>query len=228
VKHSHYFKDVSTLTTIDVYRLLRLFNVTDPCFQHALKKILLAGGRMHKDVDKDVQEAIDTLTRWQGMRIEDQAPPAVITELYDGDGIHRDSVEDMARAAGVDLADAYMADDPNRTVNVHYSVKLGDDGCAVFRSAGGEWALRKDGQLSIPAASCACGRATLEDQFVDTTNWQPVDQTQCYQYLRDNELVDIQLRDGAIVRDQPAGKVDWAAHTNPMDDVIKYRTHSKR
>lgn len=71
MKHSHYFKDVAALTHVDVYRVLRLFNVADPCLQHAVKKLLVAGGRGVKDMDKDVQEAIDTLSRWQEMRRED-------------------------------------------------------------------------------------------------------------------------------------------------------------
>lgn len=69
-KHSHYFKDVSTLNKIDVYRVLDLYEVTDPCVQHAVKKLLVAGNRGAKDKSKDIQEAIDTLTRWQEMQDE--------------------------------------------------------------------------------------------------------------------------------------------------------------
>jgi hypothetical protein len=71
-KHPHYHKDVSNLQTIDVYRVLALFNVTDPCIQHAVKKLLVAGGRgAGKDIGKDVQEAIDSLERFKEMRVED-------------------------------------------------------------------------------------------------------------------------------------------------------------
>jgi len=70
-KHAHYFKDVAHLEEVDVYRVLRLFEVTDPCLQHAIKKLLVAGGRGAKDMDKDVSEAIDTLKRLQLMRRED-------------------------------------------------------------------------------------------------------------------------------------------------------------
>ena len=70
-KHSHYFKSVEGLKFIDVYRVLQLFNVTDPCIQHAVKKLLVAGGRgAGKDINRDIQEAIDTLVRWQEMQTE--------------------------------------------------------------------------------------------------------------------------------------------------------------
>ncbi|UQS93303.1 hypothetical protein Scipio_00074 [Acinetobacter phage Scipio] len=72
-KHHHYFKDVSNLLELDVYRVLKLFDVTDPCIQHAVKKLLCAGGRGVKDVDKDVHEAIDSLLRYEEMRREDEA-----------------------------------------------------------------------------------------------------------------------------------------------------------
>lgn len=71
-KHSHYYKDVRHLDTIDVYRVLTLFNVTDPCIQHAVKKLLVAGGRgAGKDIERDIKEAIDSLLRWTQMRGED-------------------------------------------------------------------------------------------------------------------------------------------------------------
>jgi hypothetical protein len=69
-KHSHYFKSVEGLKTIDVYRVLELFAVTDPCIQHAVKKLLVAGGRGSKDISKDIREAIVTLERWEEMREE--------------------------------------------------------------------------------------------------------------------------------------------------------------
>lgn len=73
-KHAHYFKDVSRLEEVDVYRALRLFNVTDQALGHAIKKLLVAGGRgAGKNIDQDIQEAIDTLVRWQEMQGEDAA-----------------------------------------------------------------------------------------------------------------------------------------------------------
>lgn len=63
--HSHYFKDVSILSEIDVYRVCELFGVDDSsgATHHAIKKLLCAGKRGAKDRKKDIQEAIDTLKR---------------------------------------------------------------------------------------------------------------------------------------------------------------------
>lgn len=71
VKYTHYFKDVSNLDKIDIYRVLDLWEVSHPCLQHAAKKILVAGNRGHKDIQKDIQEAIDSLERWKEMQEED-------------------------------------------------------------------------------------------------------------------------------------------------------------
>lgn len=62
-KHSHYYKDVSKLDVIDVYRIIDLYDITDPCDQHALKKILCPGERGHKDIIQDTQDVIDTMQR---------------------------------------------------------------------------------------------------------------------------------------------------------------------
>ena len=70
--HDHYFKDVSNLKHIDVYRVLILFGVTDPCLQHAIKKLLCAGNRGAKDKNQDVQEAISSLLRYLEMQTENE------------------------------------------------------------------------------------------------------------------------------------------------------------
>ena len=70
MKHGHYFKDVRDLEQIDVYRVLELFEVTNPCLQHAIKKLLCSGTRGSKNQNQDVAEAIDTLLRYQEMRVE--------------------------------------------------------------------------------------------------------------------------------------------------------------
>lgn len=72
--YNHYFRDVRHLEYIDVYRVLSLFGVTDPCIQHSVKKLLVAGGRGAKDTQKDIAEAIVSLQRWQQMQSEEIGP----------------------------------------------------------------------------------------------------------------------------------------------------------
>jgi hypothetical protein len=59
--------------TIDVYRVLEIFNVTNPAIQHAVKKLLCTGIRGGKNFDQDLAESIQALTRLQEMRREDAA-----------------------------------------------------------------------------------------------------------------------------------------------------------
>lgn len=95
-KHPHYFKSVAHLAEVDVYRVLDLFGVTDQALGHAIKKLLVAGGRGVKDQRKDIQEAVDTLQRRLEMMDEDagiekdQPKPAQDAEgwiPWDGNGI---------------------------------------------------------------------------------------------------------------------------------------------
>ena len=72
VKYPHYHKNVAHLKYVDVYRVLILFGVTDPCLQHAIKKLLCAGNRGAKDKTQDVQEAISSLLRYLEMQTENE------------------------------------------------------------------------------------------------------------------------------------------------------------
>lgn len=69
---SHYYKKIPDgVEYVDVYRVLEMFDVTNPSIAHAIKKLLVAGGRGHKDQEKDVNEAIVSLYRWLEMRKEE-------------------------------------------------------------------------------------------------------------------------------------------------------------
>lgn len=62
-----YYKDVSDIDSIDVYKTHELFGIDDPsgAIQHASKKLLLSGVRTGgKSKYDDVREARDTLNRW--------------------------------------------------------------------------------------------------------------------------------------------------------------------
>ena len=60
---NRYFKDVSNLNAIDVYKVLELFGVRSHAIGHAIKKLLVAGARGAKDEKQDVSEAIAALKR---------------------------------------------------------------------------------------------------------------------------------------------------------------------
>ena len=77
----HYYKNVKNLEYIDVYRILELFNVTDQAIGHAIKKLLVAGGRGHQDFEKDVKEAIVSLERWLNMKQEDEIESKIENEI---------------------------------------------------------------------------------------------------------------------------------------------------
>ena len=40
-----YIVDISKYNKLDIYRILKLYEVSDPCLQHAIKKLLCAGKR---------------------------------------------------------------------------------------------------------------------------------------------------------------------------------------
>jgi len=55
---------------IDVYNILKAFDVTDPAIAHATKKLLAAGKRGHKDRKQDLMEAIESIKR--AIELEDE------------------------------------------------------------------------------------------------------------------------------------------------------------
>lgn len=71
-KYPHYYKDIRHLNILDIYRFFDLFEVTDPCLQHSLKKMAVGGKRGSKDYEKDIKEAMDTLSRWEYMQEENK------------------------------------------------------------------------------------------------------------------------------------------------------------
>jgi len=71
-EYKHYQKSVEHLKWIDVYRVLDLFGVSNPCLQHAIKKLLCAGQRGAKDERKDIEEAVSSLVRCLEMKTEDE------------------------------------------------------------------------------------------------------------------------------------------------------------
>jgi hypothetical protein len=53
--------------TIDVYRVLDAFDVRCPATAHAIKKLLCAGIRGHKDMEQDLSEAAQSIEEARAM-----------------------------------------------------------------------------------------------------------------------------------------------------------------
>ena len=66
-----YIVDISKYNKLDIYRILKLYEVSDPCLQHAIKKLLGAGKRGVKNQIQDINEAILSLKRFVEMQGED-------------------------------------------------------------------------------------------------------------------------------------------------------------
>lgn len=49
--------------TIDVYDVLKAFEVTDPALQHLVKKALCAGLRGHKTMQQDLEDVLESAKR---------------------------------------------------------------------------------------------------------------------------------------------------------------------
>ena len=58
-------------TQIDVYNVLKAFNVTCPATQHAIKKLLAGGQRGQKDLITDLEEAKSSIQRAIELEKED-------------------------------------------------------------------------------------------------------------------------------------------------------------
>jgi len=50
-------------TTVDVYDVLKAFDVTCPAMAHAIKKMLCSGQRGYKNTEQDKREAIASIER---------------------------------------------------------------------------------------------------------------------------------------------------------------------
>lgn len=70
---NHYHKDVSNLKSVDVYRVLVLFDVrSHAVVGHAVKKLLCAGLRGAKDYRQDLNEAKASIERELAMMDEEE------------------------------------------------------------------------------------------------------------------------------------------------------------
>lgn len=59
-----------TVTTVDCYRVIDAFKVTDPATQHAIKKLLCLGLRGHKDYLTDIDDSIESLQKAKELYVQ--------------------------------------------------------------------------------------------------------------------------------------------------------------
>ena len=64
------YKRICKGAQIDVYDVLKAFNVTNPAISHAIKKLLAGGQRGYKDTVQDYKEAIASIVR--GVELEEE------------------------------------------------------------------------------------------------------------------------------------------------------------
>ena len=65
-----YHREVKEGVYVDVYDVLRAFNVTDPCLQHMIKKCLANGVRGHKDATEDYEDIVASAKRALELHLE--------------------------------------------------------------------------------------------------------------------------------------------------------------
>jgi hypothetical protein len=63
MSENKYTREIFEGIHVDVYDVLRAFNVKDQAVGHAVKKLLCMGQRGHKNPEQDLTEAIQSLER---------------------------------------------------------------------------------------------------------------------------------------------------------------------
>ena len=58
--------------TVDVYRVIDAFQVTDPALQHLVKKALCAGLRGHKDRAQDLNDILQSAQKALALHLDKQ------------------------------------------------------------------------------------------------------------------------------------------------------------
>lgn len=62
-----YSREITSGVYVDVYDVLKAWQVTNPALQHLIKKALQAGERGHKDLKEDLLDIIASAKRAYGL-----------------------------------------------------------------------------------------------------------------------------------------------------------------
>ncbi len=73
MKNPKYNKEIKPGTIVDVYDVLKAWDVRNPALQHMIKKALQAGNRGHKSVAQDMEDIVACALRAQELEIESVA-----------------------------------------------------------------------------------------------------------------------------------------------------------
>lgn len=65
-----YMREIAPGVWVDVYAVLKAWNVTNPALQHLIKKALQPGDRGHKTIEQDMQDIIDSAIRAKELEIK--------------------------------------------------------------------------------------------------------------------------------------------------------------
>ena len=61
--NNKYQREIKSGVFVDVYDVLRAWDVRNPALQHLIKKALAVGQRGHKDVTEDLRDIVDSAVR---------------------------------------------------------------------------------------------------------------------------------------------------------------------
>lgn len=80
MSNNKYQREIKPGVFVDVYDVLKAWDVRNPALQHLVKKALAVGQRGHKDAAEDLQDIVDSAVRAQEL---DSPPPAACKRKSD-------------------------------------------------------------------------------------------------------------------------------------------------
>lgn len=72
VTKNKYSREIKPGAYVDVYDVLKAWDVRNPALQHLIKKALQAGNRGHKDLMEDLQDILDSAKRAVELEMNDE------------------------------------------------------------------------------------------------------------------------------------------------------------
>ena len=76
MSNNKYLREIKPGVFVDVYDVLKAWDVRNPALQHLIKKALAVGQRGHKDAAEDLQDIVDSAMRAQELDATQATPCA--------------------------------------------------------------------------------------------------------------------------------------------------------